>query len=232
MRAGLSLGEALPATRPLRRTTMAHEIRERLADEILFGHLAPGLRLDEQSLADRYGVSRTPVREALKQLVVTGLAETLPRKGVVVAIVTPERLALMFEAMAELEASCARYAAAEMDLDERQQLVDLHQMSVAAVEARDADRYARLNLEFHAVVLRGCHNVFLSEPAFTLRTRAVPFRRAQFHNDAERLDHSFQEHLSILQAILARDGEGARAAMRRHLAAASEASAQLLRREA
>lgn len=230
MRTGLTLTKQRAADTPFRRTTMAEDIRERLADDILFGRLAPGTRLDEQMLADRYGVSRTPVREALKQLAVTGLAETQPRKGVVVAAVTPERLVLMFDAMAELEASCARYAALRMTDDERRQLQDVHELSVAAVHDRDADRYARLNLEFHAIILRGCHNTYLSEPAFTLRTRAIPFRRAQFHNSAERLEHSFSEHSPILDAILGGDGDAAFAAMRTHLAAAHDASAQLLRR--
>jgi DNA-binding GntR family transcriptional regulator len=147
----------------------------------------------------------------------------------VVAEMTPERLVLMFEALAELEASCARYAALRMDEDERHYLVEVHDLAAQAAEARDADHYARLNVEFHAVILRGCRNTFLSEPAFTLRTRALAFRRAQFHNRIERVEHSFTEHRQVLDAILRRDGDSAFAAMRQHLAAAQDASAQILR---
>ncbi len=211
-----------------RRGTMADEIRERLADDIVFGRLEPGTRLDEQALADRYGVSRTPVREALKQLAATGLAEPRPRKGVVVTAIPPERLELIFEALAEMEASCARYASVRMTDTERRQLQDLHQLSHMAVDARDADRYDRLNMEFHAVILRGSHNSFLSDAAFSLRTRALPFRRAQFHKSAERLNQSLAEHIPIIDAILDGRGDDAFAAMRSHLAAASDASSRLL----
>jgi len=229
MRGGLSLTSAPPPQGGLRRFTIAEEIRERLADDIVFGRLTPRMRLDEQMLADRYGVSRTPVREALKQLAVSGLAESRPRKGMVVAEMTPERLVLMFEALAELEASCARYAALRMHESDRQYLTEVHDMAALAAEARDADHYARLNVEFHAVILRGCGNTYLSEPAFTLRARALAFRRAQFHNSPLRVEHSFAEHRRVLDAILNRDGDGAFAAMRHHLAAAQDASAQLLR---
>lgn len=229
MRSGLSLQSVPPLEGGLRRSTIAEELRERLADDIVFGRLAPGMRLDEQTLADRFGVSRTPVREALKQLAVSGLAESRPRKGMVVAEVTPDRLVLMFEALAELEASCARYAATRMTDDERRYLADVHNMAMLAVEKRDADHYAKLNVEFHAVIMRGCHNTFLSEPAFTLRARALAFRRAQFRNSADRVEHSFAEHRRVLDAIVHRDGDAAFAAMRHHLAAAQDASAQLLR---
>lgn len=229
MRTGLSFQVAPPRGEALRRTTIAEEIRERIADDIVFGRLTPGTRLDEQMLADRYGVSRTPVREALKQLAVSGLAESRPRKGMVVSELTPERLVLLFDALAELEASCARHAALKMTEDERRYLMDVHEMAVLAVEAGDADRYAKLNVEFHSVILKGCRNTYLSEPAFTLRTRAIPFRRAQFQNSIKRVEHSFAEHRLILDAILRRDGETAFNTMRQHLAAAHDASAQLLR---
>lgn len=228
MRAGLTLVDE-PLAHPVRRTTIAEDIRERLSDEIIFGRLVPGTRLDEQMLADRYGVSRTPVREALKQLAVSGLAETRPRKGMVVAELTPTQLVLMFEALAEFEAACARYAATNMSPEEIQQLADVHELGAQAAAMKDPDRYARANLEFHAIILRGCRNTYLSEPAFTLRARTIPFRRAQFHNNQERLSHSFSEHRLVLEAIQRRDGEAAFRAMRGHLAAAHDASAQLLR---
>lgn len=228
MRSGLTLME--PAVqRPVHRTTIAEEIRERLSDEIIFGRLLPGARLDEQTLADRYGVSRTPVREALKQLAVSGLAETRPRKGMVVAVLTPMQLVLMFEALAELEAACARYAAINMTENELRQLSEVHDLGAHAVSRRDADGYARANQEFHAIILRGCHNTYLSEPGFTLRTRSIPFRRAQFHNSDARLDQSFEEHRQVLEAIKRRDDEAAYQAMRGHLAAAHNATARLLK---
>ncbi len=100
-------------------STRAEEIRQLLADEIVRGRLPPGLPLEEIELARKFGVSRTPVREAIRQLEATGLAEARPRRGAVVAGVTRERLEEMFLVMLELEALCARGAARSMTPDER-----------------------------------------------------------------------------------------------------------------
>src|SRR5689334_1128467 len=97
-----------------RRITRAEELRLALADEIINGSLAPGATLEETALAQRFNVSRTPVREALRQLAASGLVETRPHRGAVVANLSHERLAAMFEAMAELEAICAGLAAERM----------------------------------------------------------------------------------------------------------------------
>lgn len=213
----------------LKRSTTTDDVRERLADEIMLGELPPGSRLDEQSLAQRFGVSRTPVREALKQLAVTGLVEARPHKGVVVSAVTPERLALMFDAMADLEAACARRAAMRMDDSERQALTQLHAQSHEAVLAGDFERYDQLNRDFHALILRGCHNDYLAEAAQALRLRVIPFRRAQFLNPA-RIEESYAEHEALVAAILARDADTAFAVMHGHLAQAGDASAEFLAR--
>ena len=104
-----------PTTRPCIETRTDRLVRA-LSDEIVAGRLGPGARLDEQSLADRFGLSRTPVREALGQLAAIGLVEKRPHRGVVVAAFTVERMMHMFEVMAELEALCARLAARRMSL--------------------------------------------------------------------------------------------------------------------
>lgn len=213
----------------LKRSTTTDDVRERLADEILLGAFAPGSRLDEQSLADRYGVSRTPIREALKQLAVTGLVEARPHKGVLVAAMTPERLAAMFEAMADLEAACARHAATRMTDAERSSLRSLHDLSRSAAASGDFEAYDRINRDFHCLIMRGCHNDYLAEAAHALRLRVTPFRRAQFTNPA-RIEESFREHEAIVAAIMSRDSERAFAVMQGHLDQAGDASAELLAR--
>ena len=94
--------------------TRAEELRLQLADEIVSGALAPGSALDETDIARRFNVSRTPVREALRQLAASGLVEARAHRGAVVAQPSIERLSGMFEAMAELEALCAGLAAERM----------------------------------------------------------------------------------------------------------------------
>src|SRR3981189_323821 len=88
------------------RALLSDRIRNALTDEIAAGVLPAGAALDEQQLADRFGASRTPCREALRQLAVSGLVEMRPRRGVVVTRITAARIMDMFETMAEIEALC------------------------------------------------------------------------------------------------------------------------------
>lgn len=213
----------------LKRSTITDEVRDKLADEILLGVFAPGMRLDETSLAERYGVSRTPIREALKQMSVTGLVEARPHKGVFVTQVTPERLEAMFEAVADLEAACARHAAHRMTRAERDELAALHVSCRSVVEGADFDAYDGLNRRFHGLIQEGCRNEFLVEAVNRLRIQTTPYRRAQFRH-RERIEQSFAEHDPIMRAILSGDGEAAAAAMRGHLGKAGDASAEFFAR--
>ena len=105
---------------------LSDRIRNLLVDEIASGQLGAGTALDEQTLADRFGASRTPVREALRQLAVSGLVEVRPRRGVVVTRLTAERIMDMFETTAEIEAMCVRLATYRATPLERCRLLDLH----------------------------------------------------------------------------------------------------------
>ncbi len=212
-------------------TQPAHEARETrtsrltrlLADEIVAGRLGPGVRLDEQSIADRYGLSRTPVREALGQLAAMGLAEKRPHRGVIVAEVTAERLGHMFEVMAELEALCARLAARRMPEDARRTLAAEHEATASLADAGDFEGYEAANRAFHRAVYEGSGNPLLVETADDFRRRVMPFRRAQFHIEG-RIALSFREHGAIVAAIVAGDEEAAYARMREHLMTVREAS--------
>ena len=106
----------------LESATQSDRLAEAIVESVLSGEFPPGLRLDEGMLADRYGVSRTPVREALRQLASTGLIELKPRRGATVATATSAQLEALFGAMAEIEATCARLAAMSMTPIERRRL--------------------------------------------------------------------------------------------------------------
>src|SRR6516165_1571234 len=105
----------------------AMTLAEQIEALVLSGELLPGSKLDEQGLAQRFQVSRTPIREALRQLASGGLIELKVNRGAFVAEVTPERLEEMFVAMAEMEATCARLAAMSMTPVERRGLQRLHE---------------------------------------------------------------------------------------------------------
>src|SRR5580658_2614144 len=106
----------------LESATQSDRLAEAIVESVLSGEFPPGLRLDEGMLADRYSVSRTPVREALRQLASTGLIELKPRRGATVATATSAQLEALFGAMAEIEATCARLAAMSMTPIERRRL--------------------------------------------------------------------------------------------------------------
>src|SRR5262252_6103150 len=197
-------------------TTRAETIRQRLADDILLGVYPPGARLDENGLAKRFKLSRTPVREALRQLSAAGLIEMRPRRGAVIALPTDTALAEMFEVMGELEASCARLAAQRMSPAERVRLELVHRRSFEAVCSNDRESYRTLNFEFHDAVYRGAHNEFLSTTTIGIRQRIAPFRRAQFALQ-NRLAKSHAEQEEILTAILRGDASTASEVMRTHV---------------
>lgn len=202
---------------------LADDVCRRLADEIVLGNFAPGSRLDEVSLAARFNVSRTPVREALKQLAVMGLVDTRPNRGSVVAELSVDQLDQMFEAIGELEAACARHAALRMTAADRARMLELHGEGRAAMQNGDIDRYDVANLELHATIIRGCYNPVLIEMATSLRHRVSPFRRTQFRN-LERIGESFEEHTVIVEAILAHDVITVYREMRSHLLSARSAT--------
>jgi DNA-binding GntR family transcriptional regulator len=205
----------LPLVRGAKRT-LADELRQQLADEIVRGALAPGAALDETGIARRFLVSRTPVREAIRQLAASGLVETRAHRGSIVARPSHERLIGMFEAMAELEALCARMAAERMTSPERTALEAAHEELRVLIQAGDPQRYHQINEVFHSVIYSGAHNAYLAEITQTTRVRVQPFRRAQFRN-AGRLAKSHAEHDRIVVALLRGDRDGAAQAMRSHI---------------
>ena len=204
------------------RALLSDRIRNILTDEIASGHLAAGTGLDEQQLADRFGASRTPVREALRQLAVSGIVDMRPRRGVVVTRLTPERTMEMFETTAEVEAMCVRLATYRVTPLERSRLTDLHEASAAMVEVGDVDAYDGFNREFHELLYRATHNGFLAEQALSIRTRLHAFRRTQLRH-GNRVVASRAEHGAILAAVAEGDGDLAARRMRAHMLNAASA---------
>jgi DNA-binding GntR family transcriptional regulator len=207
--------DVLPRVVGLRRT-LADELRLQLADDIVRGALAPGAALDETTLAQRFGVSRTPVREAIRQLAASGLVEARAHRGALVACPNRSQLIGMFETMAELEAQCAGLAVERMTAAERIGLEAAHEELRARIQAGDPQRYHEGNEAFHATIYAGAHNDYLAEITLATRIRVQPFRRAQFRN-LGRLAKSHAEHELIVTAILRGDRDGTMAAMRNQI---------------
>jgi DNA-binding GntR family transcriptional regulator len=206
------------------RETQADILRRRLADQIITGQRRPGNRLDEREIAGSSGLSRTPVREALRQLAAIGLAERRPHRGVIVARPSDDYLAETFELMADVESLCARYAATRMSAAERRALESHHLASGEFVRLGDRERYAAHNTEFHEFVYRGSHNRALEETAHAVRRRLAPYRRGQFAM-LGRLVLSFAEHDRVVGAIVRGEATAAAEAMRSHVSTVGVASA-------
>jgi DNA-binding GntR family transcriptional regulator len=196
--------------------TRAEELRLQLADEIVRGALAPGAPLDETDIAKRFNVSRTPVREALRQLAASGLVDARAHRGAVVARPSIDRLTGMFEAMAELEAMCAGLAAERMTPADRHGLEAIHEELRVLSYTGNPDRFHEVNERFHNAIYAGSQNGYIAEITLATRVRVQPFRRAQFRN-LGRLAKSHAEHDRVVVAILRGGKVGAAAAMRAHI---------------
>jgi len=190
-------------------------IAEALSDEIISGRLGPGTHLNEIAIAERFKVSRTPVREAIRQLLSAGLVSAEPRRGAFVARIELPRLLQMFEVMAELEALCARLSARRMTIEEKTKLRLTHEAYEKFVRRRDPLRYFEASLEFHRLIFAGTRNEVLAELANGMFDRLLPYRRRQMMSGG-RPEKSFAEHAGVLDAIRAGDEVEAERRFRAH----------------
>ncbi len=198
----------------------ATAIAAELENEIVTGLIAAGTRLSEQSLTERFGVSRTPVREALHLLVARSLAERVPYRGVIVSEISQQRIEQMFETMGELEALCGRFAAERMTMGERGALDALHHKMGEIAQSGDSAAYAEANARFHAMIFAGTHNADLEELTDAMRGKLAAFRKYQLQS-TDRMRRSNDEHHEIVQGILERDPKTVERALRRHLVSAA-----------
>jgi DNA-binding GntR family transcriptional regulator len=192
------------------------QLREAIEEKIAMGDYPPGKRLDEAELLTEFGVSRTPLREALIQLASLGLIELRPRRGAVVAQLGPRQLIEMFEVMGELEAMCGRLAARRITVVEQKELIAAHQACKAAAESDGPDAYYYANERFHYAIYAASHNSFLAAEARQLHRKLRVYRRLQLRL-RNRVSNSFAEHDGIVAAILAGNGELTDERLRKHI---------------
>jgi DNA-binding GntR family transcriptional regulator len=197
------------------------QLREAIEEEIAMGRLSPGSRVDEQALAARFGVSKTPIREALIQLASSGLVDVRRRKGATVSVLQPQRLFEMFDVMAELEATCARRAARRMLPEHETALKKALEACRRAAAAGDPDAYFHENEGFHRAIYLASQNEFLAEQALALHRRLRPYRRLQLRV-RDRMGNSLAEHEAIVEAMLKGDGELAAERLRGHVTVQGE----------
>lgn len=199
----------------------SEQIATELEEMILNGAIPEGERLDEVRLAEKFGVSRTPLREALQRLSQTGLVELLPRRGAFVSKPGALELIEMFEAMAELEASCARLAANRISDEALDALKAANDRCRTAIEDADPDRFYEENEGFHLLIYDQCGNRYLQQEAHRLHRRLRPYRRLQLRLRG-RMRQSMAEHDAIVDALVEGDCDAVACAIRGHVVVQGE----------
>lgn len=194
----------------------AQRVRLALEKDIFLLKLQPGDKLDESSLAQRFGTSRTPVREALRQLAASGLVEIRPHRGAEVSRLSIPQLLEMFEFMAVLEGVCARFAAERASPEEIVAIRTAHEQCLSYAESGDADGFYHANTAFHEAIYSASHNGYAAQQTLFLRNRLAPYRRFQLRRN-NRPRESFREHGEILAAIEAGDVSRAEQVTRKHI---------------
>lgn len=206
------------------------EVAERLRQRILAHELEAGSWIDEQALARQYGISRTPLREALKVLAAEGLVTLKPRRGCYVSEVSARDLDEVFGVMAVLEGECARICAESATDAELEALQAIHERLEAAAQARDLDGFFEANQVFHETIQSLSGNRWMANMLADLRKVIRLARQHSLFSDG-RIDQSLAEHRQILRALRTRDGGEAQRHMRAHLLSGRAALARIPKAE-
>ena len=178
-----------------------------LRDAILTGKLVPGERLMENQLADKLGVSRTPVREALRMLELENLVELVPRKGAQVLDMSEKDITNILEVRSALEGLATSVACKKMTKEDLQQLKNLEVDFEKAVADNDVEHFVDIDEDFHDLIFAATENDKLINIFRNLRIQLYRYRMAQAKNNETSMSTIVAHHRSIIRAIENRDAE-------------------------
>jgi len=205
-----------------KKVTYHVQVAEMLRDMIMTGKLAEGDKVNEGELCETMGISKTPLREALRVLSVEGLIRLVPNRGAFVTKPTFEEIAEMFDVMSLLEGYCARAACEKMTTKDFTRLEKLHAKLEDNFEQRDQEEYIRINNRYHSLVQEIAGNRALNQIVDGLRKKILLYR-FQSLNLPARFECSIREHRNLLDAFRKRDQSRAESVMRDHLHNQSQA---------
>ena len=216
-------------TESIKRPTLHEELVERLRDLVVEDALKPGEKVPEKDLCASFGVSRTPLREALKVLASEGLVTLTPNRGASVTAVTAEDLQEVFPVMGALEALSGELACEKISDAEIADIARSHREMIAHYKARRLPEYFAANEAIHSAILKAARNETLSAQHRMLSARV---RRARYlaNMTRERWDRAVAEHEEILAALQARDGGKLGMILKQHLRNKLETVSEWLRR--
>ncbi|WP_422120689.1 GntR family transcriptional regulator [Koleobacter methoxysyntrophicus] len=190
---------------------------EALREAIITGDLKPGERLMELQLAEEMGVSRTPVREAIRKLELEGLVVMVPRKGAYVAGLSLKDAAEVFEIRGSLEGLAASLAAERITEEEMEELERLLVQTKECIKKKDVETLVEKDLEFHDIIYNASRNSKLISILYNLREQFHRFRITSLTGNPERLKDIFEEHERIVEAICSRNSELAKELIQEHI---------------
>jgi DNA-binding GntR family transcriptional regulator len=208
---------ALVESQAIQRRSLHDELTELLRGLITGGELAPGEKIPEQRLCERFGVSRTPLREALKVLASEGIVTLRPNRGAVVSALTLAELDEVFPVMGSLEALSGEIACRHITDEEVAAIRSLHETMVGHWRAGELQPYFRLNQQIHEAILEATRNETLKSLYRSLAGRLLTARYIA-NMSAERWAEAVSEHEAILQCLSDRDGDRLAEILKRHLA--------------
>ena len=206
------------ASRPL-----YEEVADQLRVRIFAHELAPGTWIDEQTLAKEFGISRTPLREAIKVLAAEGLITMKLRRGAYVTEVNRGDLEQIFTILSLLEGQAAKEAATKAQEKDLNELDDMHLRLEKAAADRNLDQFFEINVRFHERIIAIANNPWMTGVIADLR-KVLKLQRKDSLSRTGRLQSSLSEHREILKALLKRDPIATEQAMRTHLARGLEAA--------
>lgn len=198
------------------------EASDRIREMIRKGVLETGQRIVENELCVELGISRTPVREALRSLSAEGLIRLVPNKGAYVSQPSAQEIRELFYVMAILEGACARIAATKLTDQDLAKVEAVHRDLEAGYARRDQEAYIRANNAYHTLIQEMAQNQTLNQVINGLRQKIFLHRYRQLYVK-DRFDCSIREHRDLLEAFRGRDADAAEALMKRHLCKQGEA---------
>lgn len=196
--------------------SLSETVAQRIRDMIRRGTLKTGDRIVEKQLCDALGVSRTPLREALRVLKSEGLVDLVPHKGAYVAQPSMEDIKDLFDVMSILEGECARVASQKMSEADFARLEKLHQKLEKYFEQKDRDKYLEVNHKYHSLIQEMAGNRVLNEILGGLRQKILLYRQRQLFQP-DRFEASIKEHRLLLEALRNRDADAVESLMKTHL---------------
>ena len=200
----------------IRAKTLHQEVADQIRKMIHKGILVKGQKINEKQLCESMGVSRTPVREALRMLKSEGLIELIPHKGAFISQPCIEEINDMFEVMSVLEGTCARLAATKMKEKDFIKIESLHEKLEEHYKKRNHEAYLKSNNVFHFFIQEAAGNKVLNEVINGLRQKVLLYRQRQLYQP-ERFGQSIREHRDIMDAFRRRDPASAESLMKHHL---------------